>query len=257
MMELVEQYETEREGQQPAAPAAPAAPTQPVVPKAPQPAGNLSQAQLAFQQAGMISFQNGQWVATNPLANDLVGQLNQQVMQQHQRLQELSDPKSFISQYGKDVIKQEMDPLLQEIQTLKQQNAEMQRQFQSSRPKPYEGFLTTHAAALRNPDNSLTAVGQLYDSTWKTASAGGVTDEAILHKLAEAAVNPYLRAPAPQAAQPPQTFMQFAAQSQPSDPGFNSPGTVLTNAGQTPIGLPLTNRGMPDMRAMMSQLPNQ
>lgn len=244
----------EQYNQQP--PAAPATPAPAVAPVAP--AEDLTKMATYFQQNNWLALQNGQWVATNPLASQLAGQLNQQIMEAQARQAELADPVSFFKKYGSDALKENLTPMQAELAELKAQYQALQSQIAEAAPKPWDGFLKQYDAQLWTTDPSgqrvPSPVGKVYHDAFEIARQSGLS-AAEIHKLAEMATRPYLQQ-AQQPTTPQQSWMQQVTTNQaPTDPSFSRPGTVLNNGvppGQ--MGIPRENNGFTSFN-LLAQVP--
>lgn len=238
----VEQFEARQ-----AAPVQPAAPVVPATPVA-----DVTKMATVFQQNGWLALQNGQWVATNPMATQLATQMNASIMEAQARQAELAEnPSAFISKHGADVFKQALSPLQQEIETLRQQNQQLQQQFEASTPRLDKTWVETNKAQLYTTDAAgkevPTQAGKAYGEAWEMARAAGKPIDQI-HSFALSVATPYLAAaatPAPAPA-PPQTWVQQVLSNPGTDPSFTAPGTVL-NKSVPPngIGYPVDNDGYP------------
>ena len=244
------------QAQQPApvTPQAPATPAAPAVPSE-----DLTKMATYFQQQNWLALQNGQWVANNPLATQLAGQLNQQIVEAQARQAELADPVSFFNKYGSQAIKTNLDPLEQKLAALEQQYQTLQQQMFESAPKPWDGFMKQNEAQLWTTDpagqRTPSAVGKVYHDAFEMARQYGMSP-ADIHKFAETATKPYLQQTQQAPAQPQQSWMQqVTAHQAPTDPSFNRPGTVLNNGvppGQ--MGVPRENNGMTSFQ-LLAQMP--
>lgn len=237
--------------------ARPATP-QPEPPQAPEvPADELTRMATTFQQNGWLSLQNGQWVAANPLASQLAGQLNQRIVEAQARQAELADPVSFFRKYGKQALQEDLTPLQQELNALKEQYQHLQRQVLEAAPKPWDGFMKEYETQLWTTENGArvpSPAGKVYHDAFEMARQYGMSP-ADIHKFAETATRPYLQQP--QAAPPQQTSWMQGVMTNPgqTDPGFNRPGTVLNNS--VPPGsaaVPRTNDGFTSFD-LLAQMP--
>lgn len=235
-------------------------PVPPVVqPAAPPtvPVEELTKMATTFQQQGWLSLQNGQWVANNPLAGQLAGQLNQQILDAQARQAELADPVSFFRKYGKQAMQEDLTPMQAELTTLKEQYEALQRQIAESAPKPWDGFMKSYEAQLWTTDPAgqrvPSAVGKVYHDAFEMARQYNMSP-ADIHKFAETATKPYLQVQAP--AQPQQSWMQQVSQHPVNpDPSFSRPGTVLNNGvppGQ--MGIPRETNGYTSFN-LLAQVP--
>lgn len=246
--------ELEQSRQRPQTPAA--EPAKPVTPAAP--IEDVTKMATYFQQNGWLSLQNGQWVAVNPLATQLAGQLNQQIVEAQARQAELADPVSFFKKYGGDALKENLTPMQAELAELKAQYAALQTQIAESAPKPWDGFMKQYDAQLWTTDQSgqrqPSDVGRVYRDAFEMARTYGMSP-VDTHKFAETATKPYLQQ-TQQPVAPQQSWMQQVSTNQAQmDPSFNRPGTVLNNGvppGQ--MGIPRENNGFTSFN-ILAQLP--
>lgn len=242
------------------APSAPATPQAPVTPATPAvPAEDLTKMATAFQQHGWLSLQNGQWVATNPLAGQLATQLNNQILEAQARQAELADPVSFFKKYGTQAMQENLTPMQAELAALKEQYQTLQRQVFEATPKPWDGFMKQYESQLWTTDPSgqraHSAAGKAYHDAFEMAQQYQMSP-GDAHKFAETATKPYLQQQVQQPAAPQQSWMQQVAQNQvPTDPSFNRPGTVL-NQGvpQGQMGIPRDNDGYTSFN-LLAQMP--
>ena len=250
-----------QDAQPPEAPA-PAKPVQPVQPVSQQPQAvkDISQIATTFQQHGLLSYANGQWVATNPMAASVAEQLNAQIIAAQARQAELADPDSFIRRYGTGVIQEALTPLGQELQQMKAQYQALQQTIEALMPKPYEGWVRQHESQLFSIDPATqtrvhTPAGKAYDSAWTTAYEAGVRDVEKLHTIASSTAQPYLQQAAPATQPAAKPAVPWASTVQPSgDTGFNAPGSQMGRAaGSTGISVPVGNDGMPSFSLMLAQ----
>ena len=243
------------------APARPVQPAQPVPQQQPQqPARDISQVATTFQQAGLLSYANGQWVATNPMATQVAEQLNAQIIAAQARQAELADPDSFIRRYGTGAIREALTPIDEELQQVKAQYQMLQQQLEAMTPKPYESWIQQHQSQLYSTDPATqarvyTPAGKTYDSMWTTAYEAGVRDVAKLHEIASSAAQPYLQQAAPVTQPAAKPAVPWASTVQPAgDSGFNAPGSQMGRAaGSTGISVPVGNDGMPSFSLMLAQ----
>lgn len=214
-----------------------------------------------MQQANLLKFENGSWVAASPVAAQIATTLNQRILEAQARTVELADPTSFIDRYGKDVIAKHLTPLQQQLEAMKKQNELLQQQVMNALPKPYEGFMSQYKPQLQttgpNGQVSLTPAGQVYASVWDQAVSAGIRDESQLHSLAEAATLPLLQrqqaAPPVQQAAPQQPWIATVNNSVPANPAFAAPGSVMGNHNPAASDIPINQFGLPDMQAMIAQ----
>lgn len=225
-------------------------------------AEQLSTTAQMFQQQGLLTFSNGVWVATNPLAGAVAEQLNRRVAQAQAAQAELADPEGFVRKYGTNAFKQFVEPLQQQQQQLQRQLAAVQQMIAAQSPKPYDDFLEQNASILFTRDATgrevPTAVGQEYGRAWDELAATGVRDEAALHKYASAMIAQYLN-PAPQSAAPAVPPQQpWSANIPPAtDPAFSRPGSMVQVAQAPGAGsIPRNNQGLPDLTALVNN-PNR
>lgn len=239
-------------------------PSTPVTPEPAKPAPvapteDLTKMATYFQQQNWLALQNGQWVALNPLAGQIAGQLNQQIVEAQARQAELADPVGFFKKYGSDALKENLTPLEQKLAALEAQLAQTQQQLAATAPKPWDGFIQQYEAQLWTTDPSgqrvPSAVGKVYHDAFEMASQYGMSP-ADIHKFAETATKPYLQQTTQAPAQPQQSWMQqVTTNPAQTDPGFNRPGTVLNNGvppGQ--MGIPRENNGFTSFN-LLSQMP--
>lgn len=232
----------------------PPAPPQQAAPETPAPSpGDLSAAAVTFQQAGMLNFQNGVYVATSPLAADVARALNDNLARQRAVQAELVDPTAFVRTYGQDVIREATEPLHNEIQALREQLAAVARQ---AIPDPATTFVRDNRQALVAPDGSYTAAGAAYQAAWDAAVRGGVQDRTAAHTIASLAARPLMSstpqaAPAPNNA-PPNTPWLGTITTQAANPAFASPGSIVAS-GPQPGSVPVNNGGFPDFTLMAQQ----
>jgi hypothetical protein len=210
-----------------------------------------------FQQNNWLALQNGQWVATNPLATQVAQQLNNQALEAQARQAELADPRSFIAKYGKEAFEQFTTPLQEKLQQVLERNQRLEQQLSSMIPKPHESWIKEHEAKLWTTDPAgarvPTAAGAAYRDAWDLAVNSGVTDPAAAHRIASMAASPYLQNSQPAAPQPQQPWMSQALQRPVSDPSFAAPGTVLNNVvPPQQRGVPLDNQGFPTFAGLQS-----
>lgn len=241
---------------------APEPPAKPVTPPpAPEtPAVNqadLSKAATMFQQQGWLAMQNGQWVATNPIAQAAAQQLNTAMLEAQARQAELADPTAFISKYGQQAIDSRLTPLQQELQQLRQETQALQARLAETLPRPDKQFVEANKDKLWTTDPAgkqvPTQAGKLYSQAWDMASKAGIEDFNQIHEYALSVVQPYLQ-PAPQPAQPQhQPWMQQVQNSPVTDPSFTAPGTVFTNSvPPSGIGIPVGNDGFPTFGSLQA-----
>ena len=208
----------------------------------------LAQALLA---AGALIDNGTFYSTTTPELRQVADTLNQERIKRSQE----ENAKSIT-----DALNPVVDSLRQELQTLK-------NQLQQNTPKVHERWLDQHGDYLRVKDNTgrltnaLTPAGALYDKTWTSLQAQGVTDENILHTAAAAATTSHwsFAAANQQPAQPQPTFMQSAASSQlQPNPGFNLPGSTVNATTGPQSGQPLlvTPRGYADWDAIGNAMAN-
>ena len=254
LYELAQTLATDRPEPRAAATPPPAVPDQ--VAQQP-PAEDIARVATAFQQQGLLSFANGQWVATNPMAGEVAAAMNRRNAEAQARQAELSDPSGFIRKYGADVFKQMVDPLHQQVQTLIEENKRLQESISSLAPKPYASWIKENQAKLYTVDpqtgsNVLSPAGNAYHAAWGSAAQAGVTDEAALHHIAMTTANPYMAVQVQQTAQPAKPWSASLAVS--PDNGFNAPGSAMgRQAGSTGVSVPVGPDGMPSFRMMLAQ----
>lgn len=241
---------------------APEPPAKPVTPPpAPEtPAVNqadLSKAATMFQQQGWLAMQNGQWVATNPIAQAAAQQLNTAMLEAQARQAELADPTAFISKYGQTAFDAKLTPLQQELQQLRQETQALQARLAETLPRPDKQFVEANKDKLWTTDPAgkqvPTQAGKLYSQAWDMASKAGIEDFNQIHEYALSVVQPYLQ-PTPQPAQPQhQPWMQQVQNSPVTDPSFTAPGTVFTNSvPPSGIGIPVGNDGFPTFGSLQA-----
>ena len=260
MYGALEQTATELEQYRQRPPVTPAAPVQPATPATPAvPADDLTKMATVFQQNNWLALQNGQWVATNPLATQVAQQLNTQALEAQARQAELADPRSFISKYGKEVFEQALSPLQEQMKQVLERNQRLEMQLSAMTPKPHESWIKEHEAKLWTTDPAGTRVptqaGAAYRDAWDLAANSGVTDPTAAHQIASMAASAYLQSTQPAAPpQPQQPWLQQALQRPPvSDPSFNAAGTVLNNSvPPQQRGVPLDNQGFPTFAGLQA-----
>ncbi len=260
MYGALEQTATELEQYRQRPPVAPAAPVQPATPATPAvPADDLTKMATVFQQNNWLALQNGQWVATNPLATQVAQQLNTQALEAQARQAELADPRSFISKYGKEVFEQALSPLQEQMKQVLERNQRLEQQLSAMTPKPHESWIKEHEAKLWTTDPAgqrvPTQAGAAYRDAWDLAANSGVTDPTAAHQIASMAASAYLQSTQPAAPpQPPQPWLQQVLQRPPvSDPSFNAAGTVLNNSvPPQQRGVPLDNQGFPTFEGLQA-----
>ena len=241
---------------------APEPPAKPVTPPpAPEtPAVNqadLSKAATMFQQQGWLAMQNGQWVATNPIAQAAAQQLNTAMLEAQARQAELADPTAFISKYGQTAFDAKLTPLQQELQQLRQETQALQARLAETLPRPDKQFVEANKDKLWTTDPAgkqvPTQAGKLYSQAWDMASKAGIEDFNQIHEYALSVAQPYLQ-PTPQPAQPQhQPWMQQVQNSPVTDPSFTAPGTVFTNSvPPSGIGIPVGNDGFPTFGSLQA-----
>lgn len=237
---------------------APPQQTAPAETPAPSPA-DLSAAALSFQQAGMLAFRDGAYVASNPLATQVASALNDNLARQRAIQAELADPERFIRNYGQGFVAEVTAPLQQEIATLREQLAAVARQ---AVPDPATTFVQTNRPALVGPDGALTAAGQAYHAAWEAATAAGVRDRTAAHTIAHLAAKPLLNTQTPPPAQQPPAAAQKpwlqTVTTQSANPAFSAPGSIVNN-GPPAGSVPVNNAGFPDftlMAAASQQVPS-
>ncbi len=232
-----------------------------VEPPAPQaPAVNqadLSKAATMFQQQGWLAMNNGQWVASNPIAQAAAQQLNTAMLEAQARQAELADPTAFISKYGQQAIDSRLTPLQQELQQLRQETQALRNQVAETLPRPDKQFVDANKDKLFTVDAAgkqmHTPVGKLYSQAWDMADRAGY-DYNKIHEYALSVVQPYLQTTqAPPAPQPQQSWVQQVQQSPVTDPSFTAPGTVFTNSvPPSGIGIPVGNDGFPTFGSLQA-----
>ena len=241
---------------------APEPPAQPATPPpAPEPPSvnqaDLSKAATMFQQQGWLAMQNGQWVATNPIAQSAAQQLNTAMLEAQARQAELADPTAFISKYGQTAFDAKLTPLQQELQQLRQETQALQARLAETLPRPDKQFVEANKDKLWTTDPAgkqvPTQAGKLYSQAWDMASKAGIEDFNQIHEYALSVVQPYLQ-PTPQPAQPQhQPWMQQVQNSPVTDPSFTAPGTVFTNSvPPSGIGIPVGNDGFPTFGSLQA-----
>lgn len=232
--------------------AKPPVPETPVVNQA-----DLSKAATMFQQQGWLAMNNGQWVATNPIAQGAAQQLNTAMLEAQARQAELADPTAFITKYGQSAIDSRLTPLQQELQQLRQENQAIQARLAETLPRPDKQFVEANKDKLWTTDPAGTRVptqaGKLYSQAWDMASKAGYEDFNQIHEYALSVAQPYLQ-PTPQPAQPQhQPWMQQVQNSPVTDPSFTAPGTVFTNSvPPSGIGIPVGNDGFPTFGSLQA-----
>jgi len=88
-----------------------------------------------------LAMNNGQWVATNPIAQGAAQQLNTAMLEAQARQAELADPTAFITKYGQSAIDSRLTPLQQELQQLRQENQAIQARLAETLPRPDKQFV--------------------------------------------------------------------------------------------------------------------
>lgn len=224
-------------------------------------AADVAQMAAVFQQNGMLSVQNGQWVAVNPMATGVAEQMNRSVMEAQARQAELANPSAFIQKYGADVISQQLSPLKQQLEEMTRQNQLLQQQFQNSVPRPDKDWIGQNRDKLYTKDASgrevETPIGAIYRTAWNAATEQGHTSYTDIHQYALGVVAPLI-GPQPQAQPPRQSWMAGVQNPQSNmyaaDPSFTAPGTIFNN-GVSPQhqGRPLGNDGFPTFAALQAQ----
>lgn len=229
----------------------------PVTPAAP-PAVNtddLNKAATMFQQQGWLAMQNGQWVASNPIAQSAAQQLNTAMLEAQARQAELADPSAFIAKYGKSVIEQAMTPLQAKLAEMEAQNQALQARLAETLPRPDKQWVDQNKDKLWTTDPAgkqvPTQVGKLYGQAWDMAHKAGLQDLTQIHEYALQVVQPYITQTQPAA--PPQPWMQQVQNSPVTDPSFTAPGTVF-NSSVPPsgIGIPVGNDGFPTFGSLQA-----
>jgi hypothetical protein len=189
--------------------------------------------------------QGGVYVAKAPEFAAVADTLNKQIQERDARLAELADPATWFKKYGEPAI----DPRLK---TLEEQIGELKARLEAATPKPQDVWVSQNRDKLyaqQNGQQVLTPAGHAYNQTWNRLASEGKLSEADIHDRASLAANAVMQFYQPpaspvQPAQPPQTFMQAAAGYQPQ-PGFNLPGTPLSNGNPQPQVF-ANSRGFPD-----------
>lgn len=217
---------------------------------------DITRAAMALQQQGLLTFTNGQWVATSPVAGDIAAKMNQAALDIQAKTAELADPGAFIQKYGTDVIQAAVKPLQEQLEAVRRQNQELEQRLRASIPKPYEGWLRDNQKHLKTADGQLTEAGQAYSMAWDAAVANGVTSEQVLHQKAVEWASRFLPK-TPNSAQPsqaaPPSFLSTVGQA-PANPGFNAPGSTFAKQGNpSGVNVPVTNKGLPDFNEMQRQ----
>lgn len=235
------------QGQAGVTPTTPAAPvTPPTTPAAPE-SQMLATARTLVQQ-GILVDQGGFFVAKSAEMQPLAAAANQE---QFKLLQA-------------EAAKQAQTAFNPVIEQMKQQMEQLKQQVQAVQPKPHTDWIQQHREYLYAKDvagnvtPTRTPAGDVYYRAWNEAQARGLSDESVLHEIAKSKVEGFWMASgaaAQQPAQPQQTFMQAAAAAPYSpNPGFNAPGTTISQ--QTPNGYNMpgvNNQGMPDWDYLMNQ----
>jgi len=236
----------------------PAPPQQTAPEETPAPSpGELSAAALSFQQAGMLTFRDGAYTATNPLATSVASALNDNLARQRAIQAELADPRQFIRNYGQEFVAEVTAPLQHEIATLREQLAAVARQ---AVPDPAATFVQTNRSALVGSDGALTAAGQAYHAAWEAATAAGVRDRTAAHTIAHLAAKPLLTLQTPPPAQQPPAAAQKpwlqTVTTQSANPAFSAPGSIVNN-GPPASSVPVNNAGFPDFTLMAAAASQQ
>lgn len=222
---------------------------------------DLNKAATMFQQQGWLSMSNGQWVASNPIAQAAAQQLNTSMLEAQARQAELSDPSAFIAKYGKSVIEQALTPFQQRLAEMETQNQALQARLAETIPRPDKQWVEANKGQLWTTDQAgaqtPTPAGKLYGQAWDMAQRAGMDDLNQIHEYALQVVQPYITQTQPVAPQPQVPWMQQVQNSPGSDPSFTSPGSSFS--AQVPpssIGIPVGNDGFPQfsmLQAMGSQ----
>lgn len=228
-------------------------PTTPVVPVAPPTTPAAPESQMlatarTLVQQGILVDQGGFFVAKSAEMQPLAAAANQE---QFKVLQA-------------EAAKQAQTAFNPVIEQMKQQMEQLKQQVQAVQPKAYDSWLQQHREYLYAKDvagnitQTRTPAGDVYYRAWNEAQSRGLNDESVLHEIAKSKVEGFWMASGAatqQPAQPPQTFMQAAAAAPYSpNPGFNAPGTTISQ--QTPNGYNMpgvNNQGMPDWDYLMNQ----
>ena len=222
---------------------------------------DLNKAATMFQQQGWLSMSNGQWVASNPIAQGAAQQLNTSMLEAQARQAELSDPSAFIAKYGKSVIEQALTPFQQRLAEMETQNHALQARLAETIPRPDKQWVEANKVHLWTTDQAgaqtPTPAGKLYGQAWDMAQRAGINDLNQIHEYALQVVQPYITQTQPAAPQPQVPWMQQVQNSPGSDPSFTSPGpTFSAQVPPSSIGIPVGNDGFPQfsmLQAMGSQ----
>lgn len=230
--------------QVPQTPVAPAEPTADV--------DEMLKTIVSLQQAGAVTMENGRYVSKYPEIQSLVDKVNQEQFKVQQAMFELRNPGEFLKKHS-SVFDPMVAPLRQEIEQLK-------AQLQQSMPKPHEAWIAQNEPQLRyvTPEGrqELTPAGRVYHQVYSALRASGETDLGRLHQAAVQAAEPLLQQavtpPTPETqSQPRMSVMQAAAASQqPTNPGFNLPGSTLSRHQTQQAPIPVNNQGQVDFRAL-------
>lgn len=259
MAARLEEYEKQYPTQPAATPAAPT-PLQPAAAPVAT-ATDVTQIATVFQQNGLLTFNNGQWVATNPMAAAVAEQMNRSALEAQARQAELANPSAFITKYGSEVINKAVDPLNQRLEELARQNQRLQQQFENSMPRPDRDWVTQNRSMLYAKDTTgreaETPIGAIYRNAWSAAEQQYGGNFAAIHQYALDVIKPLL----PTQQQPQQKQPWLAGVQNPqsnmyaADPSFTAPGTIFNN-GVSPQhqGRPLGNDGMPSFAAIQHQM---
>lgn len=222
---------------------------------------DLNKAATMFQQQGWLAMQNGQWVASNPIAQAAASQLNTAMLEAQARQAELSDPSAFIAKYGKSVIEQALTPFQQKLAEMEAQNQALQARLVETLPRPDKQWVESNKDKLWTTDQAgaqtPTPAGKLYGQAWDMAHKAGMQDLNQIHEYALSVVQPYITQTQPAAPQPQVPWMQQVQNSPGSDPSFTSPGSSFS--AQVPpssIGIPVGNDGFPQF-SMLQALGSQ
>ena len=216
---------------------------------APAPEEDLTPLAMSLMEAGTLELQGGRYVAKVPELQRYADAMNRQNLEVQRQMAELRNPQEWIKKHGSAIVEEATASLRQEIAVLKEQ-------LSASVPKPHERWIAQHKEKLYvNGSTDLSPAGTVYDRTYKAMSAQGITDPAVLHKIAAEAATPLLsQAPVVDPPQPqpqPPSFWAQASQAPPTDAGFALPGTSLSSHQREQSSIPVTNQGRPDMLAMV------
>lgn len=217
-------------------------------PPASPPQEDLVPLAMSLLEAGTLEIQAGRYVAKIPELQRYADEMNRQNLETQRQMAELRNPGEWLKKHGSTLVEEATASLRQEIAALKEQ-------LSASVPKPHEQWIAQHKDKLYvNGSTELSPAGTVYDRTYRAMSSQGITDPAVLHKIAAEAATPLLAqtvVTSPQPQPQPPSFWAQASQSPSTDAGFALPGTSLSAHQREQSAIPVTNRGTPDMMAMV------